>query len=38
MAINHTDTENWTIEDIISALSDTPNKKKKLSYQNFKER
>jgi len=29
MTLNHTDTDSWTIEDIISALSETPNKKRK---------
>ncbi|NQY53491.1 MAG: DUF262 domain-containing protein, partial [Campylobacteraceae bacterium] len=35
MAVNHTDTENWTIEDIIGALSDIPTKKKKIVIPKF---
>lgn len=35
MAINHTDTEDWTVEDIISALSDTPSKKDKILIPKF---
>ena len=35
MAINHTDTETWSIEDIVSALSETPNKKKKINIPKF---
>ena len=35
MTLNHTDTDSWTIEDIISALSETPNKKKKITIPKF---
>jgi len=35
MVINHTDTETWSIDDIISALGDTPSKKKKIIIPKF---
>ncbi len=35
MIVNYTDTDTWTVEDIISALSDTPNKKRKITIPKF---
>lgn len=35
MAINHTDTVTWTIEDLVMALSDTPTKKSKITIPKF---
>ena len=35
MTLNHTDTDSWTIEVIISAISETPNKKKKITIPKF---
>lgn len=35
MAINHTDTVTWTIEDLVTALSDSPSKKSKITIPKF---
>lgn len=35
MAINHTDTVTWTIEDLVMALSETPTKKSKITIPKF---
>ena len=35
MAVNHTDTETWSIEDIVSSLGENPNKKKKINIPKF---
>lgn len=35
MATNHTNTETWSVEDLVFALGETPNKKKKITIPKF---
>jgi len=35
MAVNHTETEAWSIEDIVNSLSHAPDKKKKINIPKF---